>query len=49
MHLEVAEAAGERDVLRGGERLVAEEQHLVVEQGLAELGDGRDRAGRRRG
>ena len=37
MHLELAEAAGERDVLLGGELLVAEEQHLVVDPGTGEL------------
>ena len=39
VHLELTEATGERDVLRRGHRLVAEEQHLVVEQRPAELGD----------
>ena len=39
VHLEVAEPPGEGDVLRGGEVLVAEEDDLVVEQGLADLGD----------
>ena len=41
VHFEVAEPAREGDVLRGGDRLVAEEEDLVVEQGLAHLGDHR--------
>jgi len=37
--LEIAEPPGEDDVLDGGERLVAEEDHLGVQQGPADLGD----------
>ena len=40
MHLELAEAAGEGDVGGGRDVLVAEHEHLVAYQGLAQLGDG---------
>ena len=39
MDLEVAEPSRERDVLLRGQRLVAEEDDLVVVQRLAQLGD----------
>ena len=41
VHLEVAEVAAEGDVLVGRDVLVAEEQDLVVDEGLLELGEGR--------
>ena len=37
MRLEVAEAAGEREVLLGGDVLVAEEDDLVLEQRAMDL------------
>ena len=40
MHLELAELAAERDVLLGGDVLVAEEQHLVVEPRLVQRREG---------
>ncbi len=40
MHFEVTELAEERDVLVGGDVLLAEEQHLVVEPGLLQLRKG---------
>ena len=40
MRLEVAEAAGECEVLLGGDALVAEEDDLVLEQRAPDLGDG---------
>lgn len=33
------EAAGERDELRGGQRLLARDQDLAAEEGLLELGE----------
>ena len=47
---QLAEVAREGDVLGARDVLVAEEQHPVLEQQLADLGDQRrDRARRRRG
>ena len=40
VHLELAEAAGQGDVGGGRDRLVAEHEHLVAHQGLAQRGDG---------
>ncbi|MCY1430561.1 hypothetical protein D9M71_465110 [compost metagenome] len=37
--LQLAEAAGEGDVLGTADVLVAQEQHLVLEQQLADLGE----------
>ena len=37
--LERAEPLGERDVLGAGDVLVAQEQHLVLEQQCADLGE----------
>ena len=41
MHEDFAEAPGQPLVLLGVERLVAEEDHAVIEQGLADLRDRR--------
>ena len=50
MVLEFAEAPREGDVLGARDVLVAEEQHLVLEQQRADLGErARRRATRRRG
>ena len=46
--LERAEPLGERDVLGAADVLVAEEQHLVLQQQRLELGEERRRRGRRR-
>ena len=40
MHLELAESASECDVGGGRDVLVAEHEHLVTYQGLAQVGDG---------